>query len=327
MLKYLSLFLTIFLFSCSELTETSNTADTELAVPSSAATSSYNGVPGLATTESHFSVDQSFDNLDAIVTGNPNLRVILRIDHSGNAAANGLDLRPTKLLVFGNPNLGTPLMQRNQFTGLDLPQKVLFYEHEDGTVLARYNSVEYLASRHGLHGAPQLDIIRGALKGLTEGATGGEVQDAHPNYVSFREGLEKRRSPYSFEETYSRLRAAIDDNPNLRIITEIDHAANAANAGLELNPTRLIVFGNPLVGTPFMQAKQSIGIDLPQKMLVVEDEHGRVFIAFNSIGWLARQRHSISGRRRASCRCNGCPPRACCHGHYKIIAEPQSKLP
>ena len=193
-------------------------------------------------------------------------------------------------------------MQRNQFAGLDLPQKVLFYEKADGTALARYNSVDYLASRHSLYGAPQLDIIRGALKGLTEGATGGTVQEAYPNTVSFRAGIEKRRSPYSFEETYTRLYDAIDSNPNLRIVTEIDHAANAAGVGLSLNPTRLIIFGNPLVGTPFMQAEQSIGIDLPQKMLVIEDEQGRVFIAFNSIGWLARQRHGIrseDGRVRA----------------------------
>ena len=293
MLKYFSFVLVFFVFSCAEITETTDTDP--ISVPSSAATSYYQGAPGLTTTESQYSVDTSFDNLDATVTANPNLRVILSVDHSGNAAANGLDLRPTKLLVFGNPNLGTPLMQRNQFAGLDLPQKVLFYEEEDGTVLARYNSVEYLSSRHGLHGAPQLDIIRGALKGLVEGATGGEVQDANPNSIHFREGVERRSSPYSFEETYNRLRDAINNNPNLRIVTEIDHAANAAGVGLDLNPTRLIIFGNPLVGTPFMQAEQSIGIDLPQKMLVVEDEYGRVYIAFNSINWLARHRHGITG--------------------------------
>ena len=293
MFKY-SLLLLVFIFaSCSEITEHTDTDP--IAAPSTAATASYRGAPGLTTTKSQYSVAASFDNLDATVTANPNLRVILRVDHSGNAAANGLDLRPTRLLVFGNPNLGTPLMQRNQLAGLDLPQKVLFYEKSDGTVLARYNSVDYLASRHGLHGAPQLGIIRGALEGLVEGATGGEVQGARPNTVPFREGIEKRSSPYSFEETYSRLRTAIDNNPNLRIVTEIDHAANAANVGLDLSPTRLIIFGNPLVGTPFMQAEQSIGIDLPQKMLVIEDEYGRVYIAFNSINWLARQRHGIVG--------------------------------
>ena len=68
-------------------------------------------------------------------------------------------------------------------------------------------------------------------------------------------------------------------------MTEIDHAANAAGAGLTLNPTRLIIFGNPLVGTPFKQADQRIGIDLTQKILVVEDSEGRVFIAINRINW------------------------------------------
>lgn len=300
-MKNLIPFLLVFLFvSCSPF-DSQDAPDLELTSTNQAQLQSLNralhadGAPGLTTTKSRYSVEAAFDNLDVTVTANPNLRVILRLDHSGNAAANGLDLRPTKLLMFGNPNLGTPLMQRNQFAGLDLPQKVLFYEEENGTVLARYNSVEYLATRHNLHGAPQLDIIRGALKGLTEGATGGVVHEANPNEVSFRAGIEKRRSRFSFEETYSRLYKAINDNPNLRIVTEIDHAANAAGVGLDLNPTRLIIFGNPLVGTPFMQAKQSIGIDLPQKMLVLEDKYGRVFVAFNSISWLARQRHHIQG--------------------------------
>ena len=276
-------------FSCTDNLSSSDAPPTI----ASSVQAAQSGVPGLTTTVSEYSAQTSFEQLDELVTANPNLRVILRIDHSGNAEANDLDLRPTKLLVFGNPNLGTPLMQRNQYAGLDLPQKALFYEKEDRTVLARYNSVEYLASRHGLQGAPQLDIIRGALQGLVENATGGEVQDAYPNRVAFREGIEKRRSNHSFDETYARLRSAIDANPNLRIIAEIDHAANAASVGLHLNPTRLIVFGNPLVGTPFMQAEQSIGIDLPQKMLVVEDEKGAVRVAFNSINWLARHRHGI----------------------------------
>ncbi len=108
-------------------------------------------------------------------------------------------------------------------------------------------------------------------------------------------GIENLRSNNTFEETYSLLRSAIDTNPNLRIIAEIDHAANAAGAGLELPPTRLILFGNPNAGTPLMRTSQSIGIDLPQKMLVFEEENGRVHIAYNNINWLA-QRHGLEGQ-------------------------------
>lgn len=299
MKKFSVALIAFLLVSCSsfhtEETRPPERAGTHQAIPLMLENTQHaQGEPGLTTTKSRYTVEEAFGNLDATITANPNLRVILRVNHSGNAAANGLDLRPTQMLVFGNPNLGTPLMQRNQFAGLDLPQKVLFYEKADGTVLARYNSVKYLASRHNLAGAPQLEVIRGALQGLVEGATGGTVREANPNEVAFRAGIEKRRSRLSFEDTYSRLRDAIDTNPNLRIVTEIDHAANAAGAGLKLPPTRLIIFGNPLVGTPFMQVQQSIGIDLPQKMLVVEDEQGRVFVAFNSINWLAR-RHGITG--------------------------------
>ncbi len=171
-MKLISPFLLVFLLvSCSPF-EHQDAPSSELASTNQTSALSLNNhrpdVAGLTTTRSRYAADEAFQNLDTAVTNNPNLRVILRVDHSGNAAANDLELRPTKLLVFGNPNLGTPLMQRNQFAGLDLPQKVLFYEQEDGNVLARYNSVEYLASRHDLHGAPQLDVVRGALKGLVE---------------------------------------------------------------------------------------------------------------------------------------------------------------
>lgn len=109
------------------------------------------------------------------------------------------------------------------------------------------------------------------------------------------DGIEIQISNYNFEETYSRLRNAIDTNPNLRIIAEIDHSANATGAGLDLSPTRLILFGNPNAGTPLMQAGQSIAIDLPQKMLVFEDKNSSVHVAYNNINWLT-QRHGIEGQ-------------------------------
>ena len=81
-------------------------------------------------------------------------------------------------------------------------------------------------------------------------------------------------------------------NPNLEIAAEVDHQSNAQSVGLQLRPTRLIVFGNPALGTPLMQASQTIGIDLPQKMLVYEDATGQVFVAYNDPGYLA-ERHGV----------------------------------
>ena len=107
-------------------------------------------------------------------------------------------------------------------------------------------------------------------------------------------GLIINPSPLSVEETVENLQAAMTSR-NLNIMQVINHADNAASVGLELPPTQLIIFGNPNVGTGLMQASRSIGIDLPQKMLVWEDGDGNVQVAYNDIAYLA-ERHGVTGR-------------------------------
>lgn len=107
-------------------------------------------------------------------------------------------------------------------------------------------------------------------------------------------GLIINPSPLSVEETVDKLQEAITSR-NLNIMQVINHADNAASVGLELPPTQLIIFGNPNVGTGLMQASRSIGIDLPQKMLVWEDGEGSVQVAYNDIAYLA-ERHGVTGR-------------------------------
>lgn len=76
------------------------------------------------------------------------------------------------------------------------------------------------------------------------------------------------------------------------VFAVVDHAAGAKGAGLELRPTTVVVFGDPRAGTILMQACQSIGIDLPLRVLVFEDEEGQVRLAYNDPVWLAR-RHGL----------------------------------
>ncbi|MFC6942766.1 DUF302 domain-containing protein [Salinirubellus sp. GCM10025818] len=104
------------------------------------------------------------------------------------------------------------------------------------------------------------------------------------------DGLVTVASEESFDATVERITADIEESP-LNLVTTIDHAANAASADLDLPPTTLLVFGNPAVGTPLMQASRTVAIDLPQKMLVWEaDEETRV--AYNDPAYLA-ERHDI----------------------------------
>ena len=76
------------------------------------------------------------------------------IDHSGEAEKAGMQMRPTKLLIFGNPKAGTPLMIASPSIAIDLPMKVLVWEDADGKVQVSYNTAAYLQSRHGL--SPEL---------------------------------------------------------------------------------------------------------------------------------------------------------------------------
>ena len=108
-----------------------------------------------------------------------------------------------------------------------------------------------------------------------------------------QEGLISQESASDVETTQSKLEAAIEE-AGLTLMTVIDHAANAENNGLELRPTRVVLFGNPEVGTPLMQAAQSVAIDLPQKMLIWEAEDGTVYAGFNDPEYL-KTRHSIEG--------------------------------
>jgi uncharacterized protein (DUF302 family) len=112
------------------------------------------------------------------------------------------------------------------------------------------------------------------------------------------DGLITLASNHPVKETMDRLEAALRDK-GITLFARIDHAAGAASVDMPLRPTELIIFGNPKAGTPLMQAKQSIGIDLPVKMLGWQDAAGKVWLAYNDPAWLAR-RHGLDGEAEAA---------------------------
>lgn len=108
-------------------------------------------------------------------------------------------------------------------------------------------------------------------------------------------GLVRYQSNLSAKATFQALKEAVQNNPKLNIMAEIDHQQNAEQAGLPLPPTYLLIFGNPELGTPLMRSARSLGLDLPQKMLVYEDMVGNVWVAYNDPFYL-RSRHSFEGQ-------------------------------
>src|SRR6478736_4100306 len=105
------------------------------------------------------------------------------------------------------------------------------------------------------------------------------------------EGLTTVPSHFGPKETTDRLATEIEAR-EMKVFARIDHAAGAAEVGLTLRPTELIIFGNARGGTPLMQSVQTVGIDLPLKALVWEDATGKTWISYNEPSWIAR-RHGV----------------------------------
>ena len=105
------------------------------------------------------------------------------------------------------------------------------------------------------------------------------------------QGLTTVPSAYDPQTTLDRLAAAIAAK-GMSVIARIDHAGAAEQVGLALRPTEVVLFGNPRAGTGLMQAVQTIGIDLPLKMLVWQDEAGKTWLSYNEPRWLA-ERHDL----------------------------------
>jgi uncharacterized protein (DUF302 family) len=107
------------------------------------------------------------------------------------------------------------------------------------------------------------------------------------------EGLTTIQSNFGPKETMDRLEKDIALH-GMQVFARINHAAMATEVGLTLRPTEVILFGNPRSGTPLMQTNQTIGIDLPLKALVWQDESGKTWLSYNEPAWLAK-RHAVAG--------------------------------
>jgi uncharacterized protein (DUF302 family) len=112
------------------------------------------------------------------------------------------------------------------------------------------------------------------------------------------DGLTTVRSNYGPKETMDRL-AAVVKAKGLTVFARIDHAAGAAEVGLSLRPTELMIFGNARGGTPLMQSNQTVGIDLPLKALIWQDASGDTWLSYNDPSWIAK-RHGLGHETAAT---------------------------
>ena len=125
---------------------------------------------GLISIKSDFDVKTTADRLEKILN-EKGMTVFARIDHALGAKKTGQELRPTELVIFGNPKVGTPLMKCAQTIAIDLPQKAVIWQDKAGSVWIGYNDPDYLVKRHRLTGCEKvINKVKKALATFTQKA-------------------------------------------------------------------------------------------------------------------------------------------------------------
>lgn len=127
------------------------------------------GADGLVAVKSPHGPTDTMDRLEALLK-QKGLTIFARIDHAAGAARVGQTLRPTEVLIFGNPQGGTPFMQCAQTVGIDLPLKALVWQDASGQVWLGYNDPSFLAQRHSAAPCPVTENLKKALDGFAQGA-------------------------------------------------------------------------------------------------------------------------------------------------------------
>ncbi len=129
---------------------------------------------GVITKPSVHGVTETMDTLQAVLESK-GMTIFARIDHGAGAAGVGITIPATELLIFGNPKVGSPLMQCERSVAIDLPQKALVWEDTEGKVWLSYNDPDYLRKRHAISGCDQqLKKVTDALDALTSAATASQ---------------------------------------------------------------------------------------------------------------------------------------------------------
>lgn len=129
---------------------------------------------GIINKKSQYSVKETLDRLEDVLR-KKGITIVTRWSHDAGAKKVGINLRPTELLIFGNPKLGSHFFTSEQTAGIDLPMKALAWKDSKGQVWLTYNDPQYIADRHAINNRPAIvKKMTGALNNLTNLATGNK---------------------------------------------------------------------------------------------------------------------------------------------------------
>ena len=247
----------------------------------------YNGflpATGSYYIKSNISADESAKRLLNIVNNNKSLGLVEHFEHHEMASSKGLALDQTHAIFFGNPKLGTPLIQKDQLIALDLPQKIVTFDLERNSYVYRL-STSYLSKRYEVS-FDNLSSMTKALDKLSQKIANNENRQMENPDIKVHQGIIIQKSNKSFNQAIKAIRTKIKELGSVKIMAELDHQKNANSVDMQLRPTHVIMFGNPEVGIPLIQKNRSLAVELPMKFLIYKDENGDVQIAFNDMEFL-----------------------------------------
>jgi len=251
---------------------------------------------GLVTVESEESLEDVVSGIDERLTDAGGVSIIARVDHAKNATSADLEVPPTRLLMFTNPQLDMPFVEHRMSIGLDFPQKILVWETSDGNTRLAFNAPAYAAKRHAIE---KFGLQLGRQEeGLAN--TVGEAADVDVPEIPKREaiGIDEGQGVVTVEsdngvtDTFEKLKGLVDEDESLEAMATIDYQKAAKTVDKAITPAKVLVFGNPKVGTPLMKKSPSVALDLPQKMYVYGTKQGAINITYNDPEYLA-MRHGI----------------------------------
>ena len=212
------------------------------------------------------------------------LKLIATLDHHAMAKEEGVYTPPSIASIFSDSKVNTALLQNNQLIGLDLPFKFLCYSEVDtAKVSIAYTSGDFIAKRHGLSKElladynSQVERVVGSLNNIS-------VSETNIDSVSTGYGIISIQSEFDFLTTIQNLKNIVMSQSDTKWFGEVDFQNEAKMLEVDIDPTILLLFGGPAPGGKAMETTPKIGLDaFCQKLLVYEDQNGKVWVAFNDI--------------------------------------------
>ena len=245
------------------------------------ATSSFASV--LNSVKSQYDVNTTINAIVNAIESKKGFGVFNIVDHQKNAQNVGLEMNAMKVIIFGNPNGGTPLMNLDTRIAYDLPLRIMAFEDANNQTWVAYKEPLELYERYDVNASPIVANVSKLLKSLALINAGeNDTLILADEKVSDNPELVQMKSRYSVDETVTNLTELIGSKAGLGVFGVVDHLKNAQKVGLTQPSAKVIFFGNAKAGTPLMLQDAFIGYELPLKIMVFEDANSDVWMMYKN---------------------------------------------